>query len=98
MSKVIPDWAIRRAAEEEEKVTASLPYNRCQMAFARYIMEHEEEPVDPLLEEAREICAEEIGPNKAYQCRNGDRDGYIETRTALAALKRGIELGKGGAS
>lgn len=51
------------------------------------------EPVDPLLVEAREICAGLEGPNKGYQYTSGERDNYPTMLVALAALRRGREIG-----
>ena len=53
-------------------------------------------PVDPLLIEAREICAkfnEEDSSHKfAADLRNGIRDNHIEMMMTLAAIQRGMEL------
>lgn len=100
MSDDIPTWAAARAhsliaAEPEGTLwSASAEY-----AFARYIAEHEEPPVDPLLIEARKVLgdwADETwgsGSNFAAEYRNGVLNDDSNSRLALAALKRGIELG-----
>jgi len=110
MSTVIqpPDWAIERAEElhilERAKADARNTIEIHVHAFARYIAAHEEAPVDPLLIEAREICAQywERGGNPvardiARDYRNGIHDEDDERLTpVLAALKRGLELAKTG--
>jgi len=110
-NKEPPDWAMVRAAElagvGKIEVTANAFAQACsqmQVGFARYIAAHEEAPVDPLLIEAREICAQywERGGNPiardiARDYRNGIHDEDDERLTpVLAALKRGIELAKTG--
>lgn len=83
----IPDWAIERAIELCGNQHASTgKVKRCPagfaslLSFARYIAEHEEAPVDPLIAEATAIWAEyAAGPDEAM---------------ILAALRRGIELAK----
>lgn len=94
MSDDIPTWAKERAAALIDKwvgePVSSSEYIRCRIvleAFARYIAAHEEAPVDPLLNEAREIVRAsypEMDPN--YTGRR--------VTVALAALKRGMELAK----
>ncbi len=49
---------------------------------------------DPLLVEARKLWAE-ANANKAYQYEGGMRDDYPEMLVTLAALRRGMELGRG---
>lgn len=98
-----PEWAFARANElavkygmEDEKGRVfDGPYTRpLQVAFARYIAEHEEPPFDPLLIEAREIAATHRSA-WADEFRSGK---YDETSTeipvALTALRRGIELAR----
>ncbi|MXO67759.1 hypothetical protein GRI72_02790 [Altererythrobacter marinus] len=72
-------------------------------AFARYIMEHEEPPVDPLLLEAREICARAFEQDDSFSAkqfaqsvRNGDVDDVGAMKATRDALRRGFELGKAG--
>jgi hypothetical protein len=93
----IPQWAKERAieladAEDWEKVPA------LATAFARYIAEHEDPPVDPLLIEAREICALDCEKfrllSSAGNYRRGVNDKGDTLRVVITALKRGIELGK----
>jgi hypothetical protein len=99
MSDDIPQWAKDRACEiaKASGVTpggardADFAWGR---AFARYIAEHEEPPVDPLLVEAREIAAK-ARPDYAEGYLSGGYDtSSTEIRTALLALRRGIERGK----
>ena len=83
-----PQWAIDRA----------LSYGPgWKTAFARYIAEHEQPPVDPLLVEARRIVAEtwrRVG-SKSYADRveEGLCDDGIYVPIALTAIRRGIEIG-----
>ena len=54
-----PDWAVDRAVElmrKEELILGS--YLRMKQAFAKYIAENEEPPVDPYVLRAREIYIE----------------------------------------
>jgi len=98
MNKDVPDWAIERARELYRANVPEIPEPKYdgfsyQEAFARYITEHEEPPADPLLLEARAICAS-VAENKAYQYLDGTRDKYGDMEIALTALKRGIEMGE----
>ena len=56
----------------------------------------EPEPVDPLMDEAREIVAklneDDDIPIFASEVRAGKRDDDLEVRIALAALRRNLEL------
>lgn len=98
MTDDIPQWAIDRARQlstvvlrEQSPTGEVLPgsfdgRNVCATAFARYIAEHEEPPVDPLHKEACKLIedwynAPRHGPN-------------ICINFALLALKRGIEIGE----
>lgn len=90
-TEIPPEWAYNRARELIRGVDA---YD----AFARYIAEHEPEPEDPLMEEAREIAAkwhDAIGSEMTFLIREGSRDSNYVVQAAFAALKRGIEIGKG---
>lgn len=80
----IPQWALKRVytfTEPEDAYTA----------FARYIAQHEQPPVDPDLLTAREICAkaaEGFGLESApASYRNGDYDNDSEVQFALSKLK-----------
>ena len=91
----IPEWALHRVTELHTKNATEALWD----VFARYIAEHEEPPVDPLLIEAREICAaqsEEEGGNVSWarEVRCGELDDCDEVICTLRGLKRGIELGK----
>lgn len=121
MSADIPEWAKQRAADEINRLVGPVDEWRAfdvarrlqptdaleaSQAFALYIAEHEDEPVDPLLIEAREVCA------KAYESlthsshipaayRAGEYDSELNNANldlpiALAGIKRGIELAKAG--
>lgn len=101
----IPRWAAKRAAElinelSSPKFAWSSPdigrllsdrdaAKEASNAFARYIAEHEDEPVDPVLIEARN-AADSIMPSMEYA--SGVYDDSQVMRIALAALKRGMEL------
>ncbi len=104
MSDDIPQWAKERACEliDNEhpswwKYTpvATSPDLR---AFARYIAAHEEEPVDPDREEALAlVLGEPLGrtDNQIAAIKNGQA-GECRVALALAAIKRGRELERGG--
>jgi hypothetical protein len=83
MTEDVPQWALDRVAAlclVTRDQIAAFPWLRI---FARYIAEHEEPPVDPL-----ETLAKEL----ADVWRKGPpAKGEV---LALAALRRGIELGK----
>lgn len=87
-----PVWAYTRAYGLARCVSA-------YEAFARYIAEHETAPVDPLLIEAREIvakwCVSAGIPHNALAVRAGDDGFCCEVQAALAALERGVEIGRG---
>lgn len=81
MTDEIPDWAIDRAVVLAGGV-AGMSTDALH-AFAHYIAEHEEPPVDPLSEEAIKLV------------RNFEA-GLFDSNVplALAALRRGMEIGK----
>jgi hypothetical protein len=112
----IPEWAVKRANDltsEAMKDGSWLPIGgHASAAFARYIAEHEEPPVDPLLIEARKLFAEDhrnglialAHPLGSCILKSGAGEDLIlegnydhrrEVSRYLAALRRGIELGKG---
>lgn len=102
MADDIPDWARQRMLKlAGEGADADLPWSKdVENAFARYIAQHEEPPVDPLLIEAREIAAKVVekaeNDGEEYDwsrhCRSGSYDDRSDVQIALAALKRGMEL------
>jgi len=113
----VPDWAIERAVDLLNAGTEKLDRDTSVWfssdrddpetglpQFAAYIAAHEEAPVDPLLIEAREICAQywercgnPVARDIARDYRNGIHDEGDERLTpVLVALKRGIELAKTG--
>lgn len=51
-------------------------------------------PVDPLLLEARRVCADNCNTSNSLYYFSGAQDGTHSMRSAYAALLRGIELGK----
>lgn len=105
----VPDWAIDKAISllnsgrsddcglwgngDLTDTATGLPQ------FAAYIASKEDAPVDPLVLEAREIAAkyfEAMGSESvAQEHREGlyDKDDEAQ-EIAMAALRRGIELGK----
>lgn len=97
-------WAIKRALEmcglshQERRAQEAAGGSSIINAFARYIEEHEPPPPDPLLDEAREViarCQEAMGmANAAKAARMGKCDSQMSMRMTLAALRRGIELGR----
>lgn len=88
----IPDWAKERARElvnarcvMDTYPTGSVaPHNPAIYAFAQYIAEHEEPPVDPLLIEAQNLALEWYS------------DPYLHHDPLRAAIKRGMELAREG--
>jgi len=108
MSTEIPQWAYERVSRLQDDfsgasyyVSLSASYADLKGAFALYISQHEEPPVDPLLIEAREIAISESYGGRARwaeawreKIMRGDDDREDRVKVALAALKRGIELGK----
>lgn len=105
MEEEIPQWALERAAELADKEAGGNRFSADYVAdlylgqaFAHYIARHEEPPVDPLLEEARKFAAEHYKRlkcfNQARRCLEGKCDQNSQIKTILAALRRGIELGK----
>lgn len=57
--------------------------------YRRLVVEGWEPPVDPLLIEAREICAAIFVEDEFF---SGNRDEGLEMGVALDALRRGMEL------
>jgi hypothetical protein len=103
----IPEWALERVLKLVETETGSssgvalqvrfaAPFVLLRNAFARYIAGHEKPPVNPLLIEAREICMGIKGINTDYL--SGNYDHHAVIAATLAALCRGIEIGKEGAA
>ncbi len=103
----IPEWAFEVAAERCNLNNRNqLPVEnwKSQTAFnelAKTIATHEQQPVDPLLIEARKIatCARRkigagIHDGVARAIESGGWDDHSLVDAALAALHRGIELGK----
>lgn len=108
-----PQWALERAGALSDFGNA-INTGSCWWwtwepvkAFARYISEHETEPVDPLLIEAREVAAGELIAGVRFvsfqvgdadvcaaNLREGRADDSELIKVVLSALRRGIELGK----
>lgn len=113
MTDEIPQWALKLAVkkcglawvEEHAPDLAKMGVGKWETpieCFARYIAQHEEPPVDPLLIEARELAAkhyEQVGSYiLADATRSGERDSLGLIKVIAEALRRGIELGKAGAA
>lgn len=96
----IPQWAIRRA----EELCGCNFYGDAggvAGAFARYIAQHEQPPVDPDVLEARQLIADVYGrtrnddgkimigdgPPRVEAIKTGRGDDYWEMRVVIAALK-----------
>lgn len=99
--EIPPDWAIEKAlvisdyrsSLVEVKSRRTLFYSNI-LALARYIAEHEDEQVDPLLLEARKLISLEH-PGSQTQIMRGEWDYGFPMHYCLAALKRGMELAGG---
>lgn len=79
-----PEWALDKAvalirAEGQPQTEDYIRGTFAAIALAKVIAQHEEPPADPLLIEAEQVCREwrSLSP----------------VELALAAIKRGIELG-----
>ena len=94
-----PLWVRQMAAHKANEKSATYKYGPDEMesssalrALCAMVEGHCEEPEDPLLQEAREICAEAA---EAYNdlsdadCfREGHYDSLTEMRSTMIALKR----------
>jgi hypothetical protein len=85
----IPTWALTRADE--------IMGTNARDNLAKYVMEHEEEPEDPLLEIAQNIAADicdacGVMPEYSQFMREGAYNSDREVQIALAALKHGMEM------
>jgi len=92
MSVMPPVWAMKKANDIFKDSGGTFTED-----FARYIAAHEEAPVDPLLIEAREICAVDAERNRlgiAEQYRAGRMDNVPLLQLTIQGLRRGIEIGK----
>ena len=99
MDKDMPaDWALERAMELANANGANWTGARCHdhgdrtlYTLARHIEAHEQPPVDPDLETAREICARVFDSvsffGLAKMARDGRADTAEEVEFALAKLK-----------
>ena len=113
--EALPDWAIELALKPVNTACSAMrafsvaqvrypgnltnTFRQSILAHAALIFKHQKKPVDPLLEEAREICALDAErsylPDAARMFRAGDNDHYHLVCAVLAALRRGVEIGKG---
>ena len=93
----VPEWAVKRACDLTNRDGSTYSPETIErqgvlctsigLAFARYIAEHEEEPIDPMVMEARaalESMSWGVG---------GDNEGFID-RFVEALAKRGVSLTK----
>ena len=106
MSDLPPDWAIEKALAIMHCGYVEAALKGCkarpdqwlgQINVARYIAEHEEAPVDPLLIEARKLAgafARSVGHPNADAIERGDFDTVAQCGVSLAldALRRGMEI------
>ena len=110
MNGVSPNWA---TGEVDKRVPCQLNAYSASWEWSAYashlrdlaaslIEEHEEKPIDPLLEEAREIvakCHDDAGRYAAAaNTREGNWDHRLVVGMTAEGLRRGIEPGKAGAS
>lgn len=100
-----PEWACQRACDlvnevkpgECRYVPEAVPHFRALTAFARYIAQHEQPPVDPDLELAREVCAKYFAGQGCHEVAGNYRAGEYfvgeddELTIALAAIKAARE-------
>ena len=84
----IPDWAWERV---DSMVPPNSLFSAYRVAFATYIAEHEEPPVDLLLIEATDLAL-------GHEIWDTNADLEAAKSLAFVALRRGIELGKEGAA
>lgn len=102
MADEIPEWAMNKAEAlvRDLRDPSIFWMDRHRNAFARYIAEHEEPPVDPVIREARQICADELSRRGSERAAREYLAGYYDQcngpnmSIAVAALKRGMELAK----
>lgn len=87
----VPEWAyaeVNRLSQEQG--------GRMSDAFARYIAQHEQPPVDPDLIEARRLAANDATIQGKRIVAGNIEDGHLDddfgVPLALAAIKRGREL------
>lgn len=92
-----PVWAIEKARALFEAEMATGVAGHANRAFARYIAQHEEPPVDPMLRRAREIAnraegdwLEDRGGGAMPDYTGGHYDDHAPVRAALIALREGM--------
>lgn len=107
MSGVSSNWALdevdKRVPCQLNAYSASWEWSAyagyLRILAASLIEEHEEKPIDPLLEEAREIAAkfydEQGDPRAAKTCRGGYCDTTGTLQMIVEGLRRGIEIAEG---
>ena len=104
MSEDIPHWAKVRAYnlaygdQERFDTPSAWMVTRTARAFARYIAQHEPEPVDPDLELAREAVAAEWSAqgcdSEAAATLQGQYDGGVAVKSVARAIKLLRERGQ----
>ncbi len=104
MGDRIPQWAWQRAKDLSAAATGPIlnwsadSVYASSRAFALYISEHEEAPVEPLLIEAREIVKAGLSERSHAKCNcrseidAGNWDNGGKVRAALTGIRRGMEL------
>ena len=107
MNDTTPKWAFDRAERMASDVCLAedahiLDRGHWFKAFAAYIAEYEQPPVDPLMVAAREIVAttQHNWPdspwhlNQVARLRVGAEDKSLVVMAAYEGIKRGMELAK----
>lgn len=103
MTDYTPRWAFEVAAERCNE-TALINYTVNQWTsipfreLARMIAKHEQEPVDPLLIEARKIVSVDIFGSEAGHAYVFGHDESMWVNYTLRGLRRGMELAREQAS
>ncbi len=102
--QIPPEWAAREFCRRLGEDYTSFAAGKISSGIARairlgagLIAEHEEQPVDPLLVEARDFLMAYKGPSLHHDLndyRDGDRDDSNEMRLVVTALRRGMELAR----
>jgi len=90
----VPVWALTKAKRIRDEGYLRGDNNTITEVFARYIAEHEQPPIDPLVNEAIELVVSEAitrTDNQLAAIRNRQA-GNDKVELALRALRRGIEL------
>jgi hypothetical protein len=92
----IPEWAKERVSaltvEERDKTGFAGSVRR---AFERYVAEHEDPPVDPILVAAREIVSTTFNfPATKKALFDGKLDHWTSVKLTEAGIRRGLAMAK----